>query len=52
MQQSLVEGKTQDSAAIYGRAGKKDDLLIFGIGYGYFKTDEKAIGGVILLLVS
>ena len=34
----------------YGRIGKKEKLLIVGIGDASFKTDEKAVGGVILLL--
>ena len=35
-----------------GRIGKKEDLQIVGIGDASFKTDEKAVGGVILLLVN
>ena len=35
----------------YGRLRKKEELQIVFIGDAPFKTDEKVVGGVILLLV-
>ena len=34
----------------FSRIGEKEDLIILGIGDASFKVDEKAVGGVILLL--
>ena len=42
----------QKSEVFYGRVGDREELQIVSIGDALFKTDEKAIGGVILLLVS
>ena len=40
----------KESGTSYGCIGKEDELKIIGIGDVSFKTDEKAIGGIIFLL--
>ena len=36
----------------YGKAGRQEDMKKAGIRYVLFKTDEKTVRGVILLLVN
>ena len=36
----------------YRRIGKKEEIQIVGVCVASFKTDEKAVGGIILLLVN
>ena len=45
----LKKIRAQRSEVFYGRVGDKEDLQIVSIGDASFKTDEKAIGRVILL---
>lgn len=40
----------KESGVSYRYIGKKEELKIIVIGDASFKTDEKAIGGIILLL--
>ena len=35
----------------YRKDGRKEELQMVGIGDASFKTDEKAVGGVIFLLM-
>ena len=42
----------KESPVNNGYVGKKEDLRIVGIGDASFKTSEKAVGGIILLLAS
>ena len=46
----LKKAKDRSSKMKFSRIGPKDDLIIVGIGEASFKTDEKAIGGVLLFL--
>ena len=46
----LKKAKERPSRLRFSRIGEKEDLIILGIGDASFKVDEKAIGGVILLL--
>ena len=36
----------------FSRIGSKEDLMIVGIGDTSFKTDDKAVGGVMLFLTN
>ena len=36
----------------YEKIGSKEDLMIVGMGDTFFKTDDKAVGGVFLLLTN
>ena len=42
----------KESKIKYGHLGDKDDLVIIGLGDASYKQDDKAIGGVILLLAN
>ena len=42
----------KESGINYGYVGKKEDLRIVRIGDVSFKTSEKAVGGIVLFLVS
>ena len=42
----------KESKIKYGHLGDKDDLVITGLGDASYKQDDKAIGGVILLLAN
>ena len=42
--------KDRSSKMIFSKIGPKEDLIIVGIGDTSFKTDDKAIGGVLLFL--
>ena len=48
----LKKVEMKESGINYGYVGKKEDLRIVGIGDVLFKTSEKAVGGVVLLLAS
>ena len=48
----LKKVSSKDSEMYYGMIGKKEELQIVGISVASFKTDEKAVGGIILLLVN
>ena len=48
----LKKVTSKESKMFYGMIGKKEELQIVGIGDASFKTDEKAVGGVVLLLVN
>ena len=48
----LKKVTSKESKMFYGRIGKKEEQQIVGISVASFKTDEKAIGGVVLLLVN
>ena len=43
---------SKDSKIKYGHIGNKEDLVIIGLGDASYKQDDKAIGGVILLLAN
>ena len=45
----LKKVELKESGVSYGHVGKKNDLRIFGIGDELFKTDENALGVIILL---
>ena len=40
----------KESKKKYGHLGDKDDLVVIGLEVASYKQDDKAIGGVILLL--
>ena len=42
----------KESKIKYGHLGDKDDLVIICLGDASYKQDDKAIGGVILLLAN
>jgi len=42
----------KESKIKYGHLGDRDDLLIIRLGDESYKQDDKAIGGVILLLAN
>ena len=46
----LKKAKERPSKLIYSKIAEKNDLIIIEIGDVLFKVDEKAVGGVILLL--
>ena len=46
----LKKAKERPSILRFSGIGEKEDLIVLGIGDTSFKVDEKAIGGVILLL--
>ena len=48
----LKKVEMKESGINYWYVGKKEDLRIVGIGDVLFKTSEKAVGGVVLLLAS
>ena len=43
---------SKDSKIKYGHIGNKEDLVVIGLGDASYKQDDKAIGGVILLLAN
>ena len=48
----LKKVSSKDTKMFYERFRMKEELQIVGIGDCSFKTDEKAVGGVVLLLVT
>ena len=42
----------RDSKIEYGHLGNKEDLVVIGLGDASYKQDDKAVGGVILLLAN
>ena len=46
----LKKVKERKSKIKFSKIAPKDDLLIVGIGDTSFKTDKKAVGGVLLFL--
>ena len=46
----MKKAKEGSSKLKFSRIGPKEDLIIVGIGDTSFKSDDKAIGGVMLLL--
>ena len=44
--------REQEIKLKYKWIGDKDDLVIVRVGYASFKTDDKAIGGVVLFLAN
>ena len=44
--------QSKESKIKYGHVGSKDDLVIIGLGDASYKQDDKAVGGVILLLAN
>ena len=43
---------SKDSKIKYGHLGSKDNLVIIGLSDASYKQDDKAVGGVILLLAN
>ena len=43
---------SKESKIKYGYLGNKEDLVIIGLGDASYKQDDKAVGGVILILVN
>ena len=43
---------SKDSKIKYGHLGNKEELVVIGLGYASYKQDDKAIGGVNLLLAN
>ena len=48
--QFLKKAKERPSRLSYSKIEDKDNLIMIGVGDASFKVDEKAVGGVILLL--
>ena len=48
----LKKVRERSSKLKFKKIGSRDDLIIIGIGDASFKSDKKAVGGVILLLVN
>ena len=46
----LKKAKERSSKLKFSRIGLKEDLIILGIGDASFKSDDKAVGGVLLFL--
>ena len=46
----LMKVRERESKVQFGRIGKKEDLMIVGIGDALYKSDDKAVGGVLLFL--
>ena len=46
----LNKVKERPSKLKFSRIGPKDDLIIIGIGDASFKSEEKAVGGILLFL--
>ena len=46
----LKKAKERSSKLKFSRIGQKEDLIILGIGDASFKSNDKAIGGVLLFL--
>ena len=47
----LKKAKERSSKLKFSRIGPKKDLIILGIGDTSFKSDDKAVGGVLLYLI-
>ena len=43
---------SKESKIKYAHIGNKEDLVVIGLGDASYKQDDKAIGGVILLLAN
>ena len=50
--QVLKQVHEKESKIKYRHLGDKDDLVVIGLGDASYKQDDKAIGGVILLLAN
>ena len=48
----LKKAKESSSKMKFSKIGPKDDLMIVGIGDASFKLDDKAVGGVLLILAN
>ena len=48
----IKKAKERSSKMKFSRIGSKEDLMIVGIGDASFKSDDKAIGGVLLFLTN
>ena len=48
--QILKKAKERSSKLKFSRIGPKDDLIVVGIQDASFKSDDKAVGGVLLFL--
>ena len=42
--------KGRSSKVVFSRVGDVDELILFGIGYSFYKSDKKAIGGEFVFL--
>ena len=52
MNRVLKKVEMTESGISFGYVGKKEDFRLIGIGDASFKTSEKAVGGIVLLLAS
>ena len=48
----LKRVREKESRLKYGYLGEKEDLVIIGLGDASYKQDDKAVGGVVLLLAN
>ena len=51
MQKSVEKVRAQKSEVFYGRVGDKENLQIIGVVDASYKSDEKSIGGMLIMLV-
>ena len=48
----LKQVRSKESKIKYSHIGNREDLVIIGLGDTSYKQDDKAVGGVILLLAN
>ena len=48
----IKKAKERSSKMKFSKIGTKEDLMIVGIGDASFKSDDKAVGGVLLFLTN
>ena len=48
----LKRVREKESRLKYGYLGEKENLVIIGLGDALYKQDDKAVGGVVLLLAN
>ena len=48
----LEKARERESCLRFSRIGRKEDLIVVGIGNASFKSDEKAVGGVMLFITN
>ena len=48
----LEKARERESCLRFSRIGRKEDLIVVGIGDASFKSDEKAVGGVMLFITN
>ena len=48
----LKKVRERDSKIKFSRIAARDDLIVVGIGDASFKSEEKAVGGVLLFLAN